>query len=88
MIPTYHSPRTILCPVCHLSQRDCSHNHGPAYAIIDLRTQERGTFTTAHDVAMFMWGRDFRHYRILRRGERFPWLDGDLAAFERALESC
>ena len=41
-------------------------------------------FDTAHDAAMFMWGRDFGDYAVYRR---FSWTDGDLHAFERALEA-
>lgn len=76
----------IVCPICHQSQRLCPRNHGQAYAVVNLATQERGAFRTPHDVAMFMWGRDFMRYAIYKRGVRFPWTDGDLAAFESALE--
>lgn len=65
---------------------DDSLDDSPPYAVVDLRTHERGTFQTARDVKFFMWGRDFRGYTIYKRGVRFPWLDGDLSAFEQALE--
>jgi hypothetical protein len=42
---------------------------------------------TAHDVAIFMWGRDFAKYRIYKRGHCFEWTDGDLRKFESALEA-
>jgi hypothetical protein len=62
-------------------------HRGAPYAVENIATQERGTFPTAHDVAMFMWGRDFEAYRVYRYGVLFPWQDGDLHAFERALEA-
>lgn len=57
------------------------------YVVKNLLTQERGTFQTARDVATFMWGRDFRHYRIYKNGVLLPWEDGNLAAFRQALEA-
>jgi hypothetical protein len=57
------------------------------YIVINLLTEERGVFETAHGTALYMWGRDFEQYRIFKRGVIFPWLDGDLAAFEQALEA-
>jgi hypothetical protein len=55
------------------------------YLVINLDTQERGVFETPRDVATYMWGRDFAQYAIYVC-RRFPWTDGDLAAFEQALE--
>jgi hypothetical protein len=77
----------ILCPICHQSQRACTHHHGRAYTVVNLATHERGTFTTAHDVAMYMWGRDFERYAIFKNGVVFEWQDGDLRAFEKAIEA-
>lgn len=57
------------------------------YAVVDLQTGERGTFQTARDVKIFMWGRDFRRFRIYKRGCLFSWMSGDLASFEQALEA-
>jgi hypothetical protein len=56
------------------------------YLVINLDTQERVVFETPQDVATYMWGRDFAQYAIYIC-RRFPWLDGDLAAFEKALEA-
>ena len=56
------------------------------YLVINLDTAEKGTFTTPADVKTFMWGRDFTRYAIYVC-RRFPWSDGDLAAFEKALEA-
>jgi hypothetical protein len=56
------------------------------YLVINLLTEERGVFETPRDVATYMWGRDFEHFAIYVC-RRFPWLDGDLAAFEKALEA-
>ncbi len=55
------------------------------YLVINLATEERGLFETAHEVAMFMWGRDFAEYAIYVCSP-FPWSDGDLKKFERALQ--
>lgn len=74
----------ILCPICHQPQSVCVRPHGAAYTVVNLRTQERGTFRDAHDVAMYMWGRDFERYQILKNGVAFDWQDG---AFEQALEA-
>lgn len=57
------------------------------YTVVNRTTRERGTFTTADDVATYMWGRDFKQYRIFKNGVLFPWTDGDLAAFKKALEA-
>jgi hypothetical protein len=56
------------------------------YLVINLLTEERGVFETPRDVATYMWGRDFAQYAIYVC-RRFPWLDGDLHAFEQALEA-
>ena len=47
----------------------------------------RWSFDSAHDTAMFMWGRDFAEYRIYKAGRRFRWTSGDLAQFEVALKA-
>ena len=57
------------------------------YTVINLRTQERGAFTRARDVAVFMWGRDFREYVVRKNGAIFSWPTDNLAAFETALEA-
>lgn len=57
------------------------------YTVLNLATKERGMFTTARDVVLFMWGRDFKRYAIFKNGREFAWTDGDLAAFEKALEA-
>lgn len=51
------------------------------YLVIDLNTEEKGFFSTAHDVAAFMWGRDYTRYRLYRYR---PWPSGDL---RKALET-
>jgi hypothetical protein len=56
------------------------------YLVVNLLTQERVVFETARDVATYMWGRDFAHFAIYVC-RRFPWTDGDLHAFEQALEA-
>ena len=55
------------------------------YLVINLKTEERGLFSTARDVKTYMWGRDFKEYAIYVCYP-FPWEDGDLGKFERALE--
>jgi hypothetical protein len=57
------------------------------YLVINLTTGERGGFTRARDVALYMWGRDFTKYTIWRNGSLFVWTEGNLAAFEQALEA-
>lgn len=52
--------------------------------VVKIATEEQWEFFSAHDAAMFMWGRDFEEYAIYRR---FVWTDGDLRAFEKALEA-
>ena len=76
--------RAITCPICRLPESNGTHQH---YMVYDMVTLERGRFATAHDVAMFMWGRDFSRYQIYKFGVLFPWLDGDLRRFEQALEA-
>lgn len=56
------------------------------YLVINLDTEERGIFQTPHDVRTYMWGRDFTRYAIYVC-RRFSWNDGDLKAFETALET-
>lgn len=93
--------RAVYCAICHKPLILC-HCERDSAGVIDLdrlladpepftveniATQERGSFSEAHDVAVFMWGRDFMHYRIYRRGVLFPWTSGNLRAFEVALEA-
>lgn len=47
----------------------------------------RWSFDSAHDTAMFMWGRDFKAYRVYKAGRLFRWTDGDLYKFEVALKA-
>lgn len=54
------------------------------YLIVNLHTQERGVFKDIRDVKSYMWGRDFAEYAIYVC-RRFPWVNGDIGAFERAL---
>lgn len=61
--------------------------NNPPYAIEGIETGSYEMFVTARDAALYMWGRDFDEYRVYRFGARFDWSDGDLHAFERALEA-
>ena len=56
------------------------------YTVLNLATKERGMFTQARDVAIFMWGRDLKRHAIFKNGREFAWTDGNLAKFEKALE--
>lgn len=56
------------------------------YLVINLDTEERGTFTSARDLAVFMWGRDKSRYALYRCA-RQPWPNGDIVSFQKALEA-
>lgn len=56
------------------------------YVIFDAVTEEEGQFQTAHDVALFLWGRSPTRYHIKRYGCRVWWREGDVAEIERGLE--
>lgn len=56
------------------------------YLVINLDTEERGTFRTARELAVFMWGRDTTRY-ALYRCLRQPWPNGDIVTVEKALEA-
>lgn len=56
------------------------------YLVINLDTDERGTFRTAHDLAVFMWGRDKSRYALYRCA-RQVWPNGDIVSFTKALEA-
>lgn len=57
------------------------------YMVVNLRTEERGQFPSAWDVAMYLWGRDLTDFAIYKYGVRVQWLNGDLAAMQTALEA-
>jgi len=58
------------------------------YTVIHAETRERGTFTSAHDAAAFLWGRVVVDYRVFKNGALVKLLEGDdLAALEKALEA-
>lgn len=57
------------------------------YLVVNLRTQERGGFNTAWDVAHYMWGRDLTDYRIYKRGVAVQWLSTNFTALAVALEA-
>lgn len=55
------------------------------YLVINIATEERGVFTTARDLCLYMWERDFAQYHIYVC-RRFPWSQRDIGALEKALE--
>jgi hypothetical protein len=56
------------------------------YLVINLDTEEKGIFTTARDLAVFMWGRDCTRYALYRCA-RQPWPSGSIVTIEKVLEA-